>query len=584
MRDVRHLFRPRYTQSRALVIGIDKYAHASPLEYAVSDANGFRQTLIDSLGFEEDSIKYLTDKDATRQAILQAFCSYADERVDVDERLIVFYAGHGYTRSGIRGDIGFLVPHDGKVSDLSTLLRWDELTRTAEMVRSKHILFIMDACYGGLALTRHAPPGTTRFLMDMMRRPSRQVLTAGKANEVVADSGGPLPNHSVFTGHLLQGIQGKAATTEGVITGAGLMAYVYSQVANDKNSNQTPHFGYFDGDGDIILSAPKEFTDAESSELSDNDRLISVPFAAEDALTEDITEKVKVVKRLLASTTGTIELHDMLMHEVKRFLALTSEDSFSIPRFFSPEKLLEHTAQYEAANRDLSLLLACVAHWGQPAHAPLLRKCISRSSDRLRTTNPQSLWEELRWYPLILEMYSAGIAAVDSQNFDNLSIIFQTPVFGSSFTSGASSAFIEVAANKIVTLAGPNAFSKMPGYEEHHTPLSDYLFKSLQPGLDDALFFGKNYESSFDEFEVLFFLSNIDARIENKKGATGPYGRFAWKQNRMNTPPLDRIIQTAKKQGQSWTPLKAGLFGGRIERFERVALAYREWILKLNLD
>lgn len=40
----------------------------------------------------------------------------------------------------------------------------------------------------------------------MYQRFSRQVITAGKVNEVVSDSGGPLPKHSVFTGHFIEGI------------------------------------------------------------------------------------------------------------------------------------------------------------------------------------------------------------------------------------------------------------------------------------------------------------------------------------------------------------------------------------------
>ena len=143
------------------------------------------------------------------------------------------------------------------MEDFATFIRWDELTRNAELIRAKHMFFIMDACYGGLALNRYLHPGSTRFLKDMMLRYSRQVLTAGKADEVVSDSGGPLPNHSVFTGHLIEGLRGKAATEDGIITAGGLMAYVYGKVAKDKNSNQTPHYGYFDGDGDFIIQAPE---------------------------------------------------------------------------------------------------------------------------------------------------------------------------------------------------------------------------------------------------------------------------------------------------------------------------------------
>ncbi len=91
----RFLLKTHYTRSRALVIGIDKYDHVSPLEYAVSDAEEFRQTLVDSLDFELQDITYLANEAATRQAILKEFLRFSANDIDVDERLIVFYAGHG---------------------------------------------------------------------------------------------------------------------------------------------------------------------------------------------------------------------------------------------------------------------------------------------------------------------------------------------------------------------------------------------------------------------------------------------------------------------------------------------------------
>ena len=188
--DIRFLLKPRYSNSRALLIGIDKYAKASPLSYAVSDAEEMRSALVNEIGFPEDHITFLRDGQATRAAILQGYLRFAAADIDIDDRILVFFAGHGYTRKGIRGEVGYLVPSDGDPGDLTSLIRWDDLTKNADLIRAKHMLFIMDACYGGLALTRSLPPGTTRFLKDMMLRYSRQVLTAGKADEVVADSGG----------------------------------------------------------------------------------------------------------------------------------------------------------------------------------------------------------------------------------------------------------------------------------------------------------------------------------------------------------------------------------------------------------
>jgi uncharacterized caspase-like protein len=206
------------------VIGINRYKTAAPLSYAVNDAEAVVSVLSDRFQFPKENIRVLLDDDATAAAIREQFLSFACEGTDPYDRLVVFFAGHGHTIKSSRGEVGYLVPHDGDCIKLATLIRWDELTGNADLIEAKHIFFLMDACYGGLSITRALKPGSMRFLKDMMLRRSRQVLTAGKADEVVADVGGPLPNHSVFTGRLLEGLEGKAANSAGVLTANGVAA------------------------------------------------------------------------------------------------------------------------------------------------------------------------------------------------------------------------------------------------------------------------------------------------------------------------------------------------------------------------
>jgi hypothetical protein len=244
-------YTPSYNDSWALVIGINEYRHTSPLEIARADAEAIRDVLIGDFKFPKANVCTLLDSQATRARIMEKFLSY--ESLGPDDRLLVFFAGHGSTVEGSRGPIGYLVPVDGKLTDKSSLIRWDDLTRNADIIPAKHILFIMDACYSGLAIQRAATAGERRFVSDMLQRVSRQVITAGKADEVVADGGGPTGNNSIFTGYLLEGLAGGAADREGVITASNLMNYAYQKVATDVRSNQTPHFGHVDGDGDFIF-------------------------------------------------------------------------------------------------------------------------------------------------------------------------------------------------------------------------------------------------------------------------------------------------------------------------------------------
>jgi len=250
------MYKPEYHASWGLVIGINSYKHLSPLSYACNDANAIHGVLLNDLDFPASQVTLLKDGAATRNAIFETFLSFAQKANHPDDRVVVFFAGHGMTYKGQRGQIGYLVPVDGEPNNYSSLLRWDDLTRNADLIPAKHILFIMDACYSGLAMQRTVTPGTQRFLSNMLQRFSRQVITAGKADETVADGGGPKGENSIFTGYLLQGLQGAAKDSNGVLTANALMNFVYQKVGQDSRSKQTPSFGHIDGDGDFVLLSP----------------------------------------------------------------------------------------------------------------------------------------------------------------------------------------------------------------------------------------------------------------------------------------------------------------------------------------
>lgn len=579
MRDIRFLLKTHYADSHALVIGINDYKSVSPLAYAVNDATEIRDLLITELGFPDKNVTCLLNEQATRDAIRTAYFRFTREDVGLDDRIVVFFAGHGHTLTGNRGEVGFLVPHDANIKDFSSFVRWDDLTKNAELIRAKHIMFIMDACYGGLALTRNTLPGSARFLKDMLLRHSRQVLTAGKADEAVSDAGGPLAGHSVFTGHLIEGLRGKAASDGGIVTANSLMSYVYNRVSGDRDSNQTPHYGYLEGDGDFVFVAPN-LNELEGSDDKDIDRLVTVPHTDEFSSTDSTTRKVERVKTLLANDSSSIELHDFLLTEVRRFLAHTSDDNFPLGGNFNQADFIARMERYEVASYDLSLLLTSVAYWAKSIHLATFQKCLARSCDRLEVRNGLTIWLGLRWYPLILQTYRAGIAAIDSHNYENLASLFYAPI--PVVDHSLKDLFlVEAIGNCILELNRTNIWNTIPGHEKHYTPLSEYLFKILQPSLDDLLFLGKSYETAFDTFEVLLTLVVADMRVQKKSGLWGPVGRFGWKHHSAS-PPFQRVIEEAKANGANWGPIKAGLFGGSFERFEKIANEYSQVVARLQ--
>jgi len=262
---------PLYRESFAVVIGIDEYAAWPKLRYAVNDARAIRDTLVEKYGFKPQNVTLLANKDATRDNIIAALgTALADPRkVKREDRVFVFYAGHGATRRLPSGrDLGYIIPVDAAADNYQNQgISMTQLQDIAEAIPAKHVLFVMDSCYSGLALTRGRVDGGI-YARELARRGARQMFTAGGADEQVADNG---PNgHSIFTWTLLQGLQGKADLNgDGIITASELAAHVSPVVAT--LSRQTPAFGNLVGSegGDMIFETghADEYLSGESQQL-----------------------------------------------------------------------------------------------------------------------------------------------------------------------------------------------------------------------------------------------------------------------------------------------------------------------------
>ena len=252
----------------AVVIGINAYRKWPQLQYATADAGAVKSSLVQKLGFAADHVVTLLDAEATRANILTTLNSRMSRQTIGDaDQIFVFFAGHGATRQLASGrSLGYIIPVDADPDQTATeAIAMTEIQNIAEGLGARHVFFVMDACYSGLGLARG---GSDRFLQDNARRVGRQMLTAGGADQMVAD-GGP-GGHSVFTWTLLQALDGKADVNgDGVLTATEIAAYVAPSVS--KISLQTPAFGSLPGSegGDFVFATerPKEYLTDGSAQL-----------------------------------------------------------------------------------------------------------------------------------------------------------------------------------------------------------------------------------------------------------------------------------------------------------------------------
>ena len=238
-----------YPNSWALVIGINEYYRAPRLSYAVADALSV-SALLPELGFPRGNIRLLLDNEATKSRI-ESVLYREFARMGPDDRLFVYFAGHGETFQIRGGEEGYILPVDADPNMLPlTGIPMEDVRRISQRMKGKHFLFVMDACFSGFAVSREASPPKDEYLQSVMKEPAVQVLTAGRKGQQALEEGG----HGVFTKHLLAGLRGLADTQQrGFITASQLAWWLEDRVSRDSRGRMTPQFGRLEGEGQFVF-------------------------------------------------------------------------------------------------------------------------------------------------------------------------------------------------------------------------------------------------------------------------------------------------------------------------------------------
>jgi len=550
------------------------------LRFACNDATVVASQLKERFGFPADDVVLLLDADATLERIRSEMASLA-RKTSKDDRVIFFYAGHGHTVRGNRREAGFLVPVNGTGDDTSSLLPWDELVSAGNLIQAKHVLYIMDACYSGLISMRKLAPGSARIARDMLSRYSRQYLTAGKADEVVADSGGPRHGHSIFTGHLLDAMGGAVASSDGLVTANAVIAYVYDRVSKDPNSGQTPHYGWLDGDGDLFFTDP--MIDADPTKPKDDqNQLVEVPAdLTAPAETPEGMTLMDQVKERLSEQRHRIQLSDLIARELRATQRMLGEENFPTQGGeASHEEFAARLDSYEKSMANVLRIGVLLGRWAEDYHQSEIRQLVHALAGQIETRGGLVIYLALRSYPMLLTLYAAGIAAIEGENYRALNTFFSTKVVD--HRRGGAKPVLVTTVEAILDVDRTDAFKRLPDFQQKYVPRSEYLFTRIQPIVEDVLFLGSRYESLFDRFEVLYALSYLDLDIDSHGWA--PPGRFAWKHSSRagDSSPFVEILLEATQQRDEWPPIRAGMFGGSVERFLMLAEAYKAKLDKLN--
>ena len=249
-----------YGDSFALVIGVGNYKDSgwNKLDGACRDLIRVRGAL------ESHGFKVTTLFDPTRTMFEEAFLEFVSRYgQNKEHRLLLYYAGHGYTIKGDAGQPkGFLVPVDAPsaAQDIEpengcVSMAW--LLREAKTrIKAKHSLFLFDSCFSGAIFNNRSGmsnPGHRTDLEIMASKDVQQFIASGTDEQSV-------PDNSVFAGLFVDALEGKTelGKDDGFFTASRLGLWLHAQTFRLSGGNQSPQYGKDRAtDGEFIFKIPK---------------------------------------------------------------------------------------------------------------------------------------------------------------------------------------------------------------------------------------------------------------------------------------------------------------------------------------
>lgn len=250
-----------YTNSHALLIGVNEAPGFQRLQYCDRDVQELAAALTDHYGFPRQNVITLTTKPETTLAAIQDKIDQLVARLTATgygasvsgDRVLVFFAGHGYTTRLGNEIAGYLVTSDADVTKPvnKSMLSMRALEDDLRQVRTKHVLLLADACYSGLLADgpdRHEAPD-----VPLAKRPKGlgfQAISAGGKDEEVEER--EADKHGVFTQALLDELENKR--TMGAIFGSSDLYRAIKPVVEGRTASTTHQHPLF-----AIGANPGEF-------------------------------------------------------------------------------------------------------------------------------------------------------------------------------------------------------------------------------------------------------------------------------------------------------------------------------------
>lgn len=260
----------------AVIIGVSQFAdkRIPTLKFPAKDAKDFADFLVSKANFAKDHVLLLTDSQATKVKILDAFGDgWLPRRAMGDDLVVIFISSHGSPQD-VAGE-NFIIAYDSDPNHTyATGIRLQDLAgEVTKRTGCDRILVLLDACHSGAAV--QGGKGLLRthnFELESVTGQGQMVISSSKPEQLSWES--KRYNNGVFTRCLIQALESNGAQTPMNDAYSSLKNSVEQEVRFDRAVDQSPMLLSKWKGTDLKLCAPateprKVLSELPGTELSD---------------------------------------------------------------------------------------------------------------------------------------------------------------------------------------------------------------------------------------------------------------------------------------------------------------------------
>lgn len=261
-------------------------------------------------------------------------------------------------------------------------------------------------------------------------------------------------------------------------------------------------------------------------------------------LRETISYEMLLAKvKKMIFTNNDMDLQDLISYEIKKIRNFINKIDVNDKNLFNQENIMRLLHQYIEVSYNLSGVMATIGFFGK---SEFHKRVIVQTLERLTEIGVRDGFIELveiEALPVILTLYSVGIAIVFKEDYRLLNHVITKPNARGNKNTTAKNPFLYLSSPARIR----DILKRTTNYNRKILPGNEFIFENVETCINHLIISKEEYDIYFAIFEFLLSLKQIQ---EGNK--TLGLGRFGIK----DSSEIKKFISDGKSKGEGWEVLE----------------------------